>query len=69
MPDVVRSVRGLGLRQGRALRPGSYLYFDRFHHRCDELRAFAEFMNETAFVFELAALSRDYSNVAFRLAF
>lgn len=50
-----------------ALRPGSYLYFDQFHHRCDELRAFAEFMEENAFLFELAASSRDLSNVAFRL--
>jgi Macrocin-O-methyltransferase (TylF) len=50
-----------------ALRPGSYLYFDQFHHRCDELRAFAEFVDENAFVFELAAASRDLSNVAFRL--
>lgn len=26
--------------------PSSYLYFDQFHHRADELRAFAEFYDE-----------------------
>ncbi len=46
--------------------PGSYLYFDQFHHRCDELRAFAELLDETSFTFELVAASRDMSNVAFR---
>jgi hypothetical protein len=49
------------------LRPGSYLCFDQFHHRCDELRAFSEFIEETAFVFELAAASRDRSRVAFKV--
>jgi hypothetical protein len=46
--------------------PGSYLYFDQFHHRCDEIRAFAELLDETTFVFELTAASRDLSNVAFK---
>jgi hypothetical protein len=46
--------------------PGSYLYFDQFHHRCDELRAFAEFLDENPFTFELVAASRDLSMVAFR---
>jgi hypothetical protein len=48
------------------LLPGSYLYFDQFHHRCDELRAFAELLDENSFSFELVASSRDLSNVAFR---
>ncbi len=48
------------------LLPGSYLYFDQFHHRCDELRAFAEFLNETSFSFELIAANRDLSSVAFK---
>jgi hypothetical protein len=48
------------------LLPGSYLYFDQFHHRCDELRAFAELLDENPFSFELVASSRDLSNVAFR---
>jgi Macrocin-O-methyltransferase (TylF) len=48
------------------LAPGSYLYFDQFHHRCDELRAFAEFLDETGFGFELVAASLDCSNVAFK---
>jgi hypothetical protein len=49
------------------LRPGSYLCFDQFHHRCDELRAFAELLEENDFVFELAAASRDRSRVAFKV--
>jgi hypothetical protein len=46
--------------------PGSYLYFDEFHHRCDELRAFAELLDETPFTFELVAASSDLSMTAFR---
>ncbi len=49
------------------LRSGSYLYFDQFHHRCDELRAFAEILDESAFEFELTVASRDLSMVAFKL--
>ena len=49
------------------LRPGSHLYFDQLHHRCDELRAFAEFVDENPeFRFALVAASRDLSNAAFR---
>jgi hypothetical protein len=48
------------------LRPGSYLYFDQFHHRADELRAFAELLDETSLHFDLVAASRDLSNIAFR---
>jgi Macrocin-O-methyltransferase (TylF) len=49
------------------LGPGSYLYFDQFHHRCDELRAFAELIDENPELrFELWAASRDLSNVAFK---
>ena len=32
------------------LLPGSYLYFDQFHHRCDELRTFAELLDESSLV-------------------
>ncbi len=46
--------------------PGSYLYFDQFHHRCDELRAFAELLDENPFSFQLLAASQDLSNVAFK---
>lgn len=48
------------------LHPGSYLYFDQFHHRCDELRAFAELIDETSLGFELAAATRDASSLAFK---
>jgi len=46
--------------------PGSYLYFDQFHHRCDELRAFTELLDETSLRFELVAASADLTNLAFR---
>src|SRR3954467_276977 len=40
----------LGLVKER-LALGAYLYFDQFHHRADELRAFAEFLDEHAMTF------------------
>jgi hypothetical protein len=46
--------------------PGSYLYFDQFHHRGDELRAFSEFLDESGFVFELEAATHELTSVAFR---
>jgi Macrocin-O-methyltransferase (TylF) len=46
--------------------PGSYLYFDQFHHRCDETRAFTELLDENSFRFELFAASRDLSKVVFK---
>ena len=48
------------------LTPGSYLYFDQFHHRADELRAFAEFVDERDVQFRLVALTHDHSCVLFR---
>lgn len=46
--------------------PGSYLYFDQFHHRGDELRAFAEFLDENRFEFALVAATEELTNVAFK---
>jgi Macrocin-O-methyltransferase (TylF) len=48
------------------LMPGSYLYFDQLHHRCDELRAFAEFLDENEMVFDLVGACRDLSSVGFK---
>jgi Macrocin-O-methyltransferase (TylF) len=48
------------------LRPGSYLYFDQFHHRCDELRAFAELLDEHDMRFRLVGAGRELSNVLFQ---
>jgi Macrocin-O-methyltransferase (TylF) len=48
------------------LAPRSFLYFDQFHHRCDELRAFAELLEDPSMRFELAVASRDMSSLAFR---
>jgi len=47
------------------LRPGSFLYFDEFHHRGDELRAFAELVDEHDLRFRLVGASRELSNVLF----
>jgi hypothetical protein len=46
--------------------PGSYLYFDQFHHRCDELRAFAEFHDERDMRFRLRGTTVDRSSVLFQ---
>ena len=47
------------------LRPGSYLYFDEFNHRADELRAFDEFLDETMH-FRVVCATRELSGVAFQ---
>lgn len=46
--------------------PGSYLYFDQFHHRGDELRAFAEFLDEHDLRFRVVAATRELSSVLFQ---
>jgi len=48
------------------LEPGSYLYFDQFHHRGDELRAFAEFVDEHDIRFKLVGATRELSCVLFQ---
>jgi Macrocin-O-methyltransferase (TylF) len=45
--------------------PGSYLYFDQFHHRGDELRAFAELLDEHDLRFRVVAATRELSSVLF----
>jgi Macrocin-O-methyltransferase (TylF) len=45
---------------------GSYLYFDEFNYRADELRAFDEFLRANTMKFELVAATRDLTSVAFR---
>jgi Macrocin-O-methyltransferase (TylF) len=47
------------------LQPGSYVYFDQFHHRGDELRAFAELLDEHDMRFRLVAASKELTNVLF----
>lgn len=49
------------------LTPGSFIYFDEFDHRYDEMRAFAEFLDRTGMRFELYAASRDLAHAAFRV--
>jgi hypothetical protein len=55
----------LGLIKER-LALGAYLYFDQFHHRADELRAFAEFLDEHAMTFRLVGASKELTNVLFQ---
>jgi Macrocin-O-methyltransferase (TylF) len=46
--------------------PGTYIYFDEFCDRNNELRAFDEFLSETRMKFAVAAASRSLAYVAFR---
>jgi Macrocin-O-methyltransferase (TylF) len=47
--------------------PGSYLYFDQFHHRGDELRAFAELVDEhPGLHFRAVGATRELSSVLFQ---
>ncbi len=48
------------------IRPGTYLYFDEFHERAHELRAFDEFLRETERMFHAVAATPELSHVAFR---
>jgi O-methyltransferase len=48
------------------LRPGSYLIFDEFQHRGDELRAFSELLDGTEMTFRLVAATADLEKVAFQ---
>lgn len=46
--------------------PGSYLYFDQLHHHSDELRAFAEFLDENDMRFRVVAATEELKCVAFQ---
>jgi hypothetical protein len=48
------------------LAPGSYLYFDEFSDRHNELRAFDEFLSATNYSFRLVACTYALSKVMFR---
>ena len=52
---------------GGVLAPGSYLYFDDFNHRNDELRAFDEFVNRTGLSFSVVGATRVLSEVMFHV--
>lgn len=55
------------LRQIEALIvPGSYLYFDEFHDRAHELRAFEELLERTGWNFRLIGSSRALNHVMFQ---
>lgn len=46
--------------------PGTFLYFDEFHHREHELKAFDEFLLESNIRFKMVAANRQFSSVLFR---
>jgi len=46
--------------------PGTYIYFDEFADRQNELRAFSEFVLDTEMRFELLGATQDNSKVVFR---
>jgi hypothetical protein len=46
--------------------PGTYIYFDEFNHRFDEMRAFDEFVQRTGMKFSLVAATRSLANVLFQ---
>ncbi|MGH9430396.1 MAG: TylF/MycF/NovP-related O-methyltransferase [Terriglobia bacterium] len=48
------------------LSPGTYLYFDEFHHREHELKAFDEFLNETKMKLDIVAANKQLSHVLLR---
>lgn len=47
------------------IEPGTFLYFDEFNHRCDELRAFEELLERTGMDFRLLAGTRDLAHLLF----
>jgi len=49
----------------RAIVPGTVLYFDEFHDRAHELRAFSDFLDRTKFGFRVFAATSELSHVAF----
>lgn len=55
----------------RCLRPhmvtGDYVYFDEFHHREHELKAFDEFLSETKMEFRIAAADKHMEHVLFQI--
>jgi hypothetical protein len=61
------SSTGYVLKTLRALIvPGTYIYFDEFADRQNELRAFSEFVLDTKMRFDLLAANHDNSKVLFR---
>ena len=49
-----------------AIVPGTYLYFDEFNHRFDELRAFGEFIKRTGMKFSVVGATHSMAHVMFQ---
>lgn len=65
--DLYSSTRYVLERFKSEMRPGTYIYFDEFNHRFDELRAFDEFTRATGMRFAVAGASRCLDHVAFQV--
>ena len=50
----------------KAIIPGTYVYFDEFYHRFDELRAFDEFIKRTSMKFSVVGATHRLKNVMFQ---
>lgn len=50
---------------GERIQPGTYLYFDEFHDRNHELRAFDEFLQRSGTRFRAVAATTDLNQIAF----
>lgn len=50
----------------RKIVPGTYIYFDEFHHRLHELRAFKEFVERTGMKYSLLGATRCLDHVLFQ---
>jgi hypothetical protein len=63
--DLYSSARVVLDTLTEAIVPGTFVYFDEFHDRAHELRAFSDFLDRTGFVFRLFAATSELSHVAF----
>jgi hypothetical protein len=64
--DLYSSTRYVLDTVGERLVPGSFVYFDEFMDRQHELKAFAEFLDETGMAFELRGATRKLGQVLFQ---
>jgi hypothetical protein len=54
------------LRARNLIKTGTYIYFDEFHERNDELKAFSELMQETKWKFQVVAATPALTHVLFQ---
>lgn len=64
--DLYSSTRTVLRHLSPHITPGTYLYFDEFHHRYDEMKAFDEFVQETGYRLDFLAAVEAFSQVLFQ---